>query len=288
MYRIVQEALNNAAKHGGARRAQVEVAEDDSTVRVTVRDDGNGLRSGRPYRRIRACSGCGSGSSCCRERSRSSRRWGRARRSTPHSPPASAEATSAGRSRTGAVRRTARHATARLTAGTHVGEAAARAPNGLDKLTVRGVGHDEPDRSRSERLGGERLVQVHRRDHDLGAGETPSRRRSIRSALNPSGIRRSSTSTSGCSTATSRQGGLEVACLADDLQIVLALEQPPQAPSQTAMVVREHDAGPPGRTKWCDPRLGVGGACSDCRPGDGLRRPPKPAVHGRRSTDRSR
>ena len=43
MYRIVQEALNNAAKHGDARRAQVEVEEDDSTVRVTVRDDGHGF-----------------------------------------------------------------------------------------------------------------------------------------------------------------------------------------------------------------------------------------------------
>jgi two-component system, NarL family, sensor histidine kinase DevS len=43
MYRIVQEALNNAAKHGGARRAHVEVVEDDSTLRVTVRDDGSGF-----------------------------------------------------------------------------------------------------------------------------------------------------------------------------------------------------------------------------------------------------
>ncbi len=43
MYRIVQEALNNAMKHGGARHAHVEVAEDDSCVRITVRDDGNGF-----------------------------------------------------------------------------------------------------------------------------------------------------------------------------------------------------------------------------------------------------
>ena len=43
MYRIVQEALNNATKHGDARRAHVEVVEDDSTVRVTVRDDGRGF-----------------------------------------------------------------------------------------------------------------------------------------------------------------------------------------------------------------------------------------------------
>lgn len=43
MYRIIQEALNNAAKHGGARRAHVDVVVDDSTVRVMVRDDGLGF-----------------------------------------------------------------------------------------------------------------------------------------------------------------------------------------------------------------------------------------------------
>ena len=43
MYRIVQEALNNAMKHGDARHAHVEVIEDDSRVRITVRDDGRGF-----------------------------------------------------------------------------------------------------------------------------------------------------------------------------------------------------------------------------------------------------
>jgi signal transduction histidine kinase len=43
MYRIIQEALNNAIKHGGARRAVVEVHEDHSAIRVTVRDDGTGF-----------------------------------------------------------------------------------------------------------------------------------------------------------------------------------------------------------------------------------------------------
>ncbi len=43
MYRVVQEALNNAMNHGAAGRAQVEVMEDASTVRVTVRDDGHGF-----------------------------------------------------------------------------------------------------------------------------------------------------------------------------------------------------------------------------------------------------
>jgi len=43
VYRTVQEALTNAGKHGGAKRAVVEVIEDASTVRVSVRDDGQGF-----------------------------------------------------------------------------------------------------------------------------------------------------------------------------------------------------------------------------------------------------
>jgi signal transduction histidine kinase len=43
MYRIVQEALTNAAKHGHAERAVVEVHEDDMDVHVSVRDDGSGF-----------------------------------------------------------------------------------------------------------------------------------------------------------------------------------------------------------------------------------------------------
>jgi signal transduction histidine kinase len=42
-YRIIQEALGNAIKHGHARRAVVEVTEDDRIVRLTVRDDGEGF-----------------------------------------------------------------------------------------------------------------------------------------------------------------------------------------------------------------------------------------------------
>jgi signal transduction histidine kinase len=43
LYRLVQEALTNAVKHGGARRAVVEIEEDPNAVRVTVRDDGRGF-----------------------------------------------------------------------------------------------------------------------------------------------------------------------------------------------------------------------------------------------------
>jgi signal transduction histidine kinase len=43
MYRIVQEALTNAAKHGSAKRAVVEVHEDEAHINVSVRDDGTGF-----------------------------------------------------------------------------------------------------------------------------------------------------------------------------------------------------------------------------------------------------
>ena len=43
IYRIAQEALTNARKHGGATRAIVEIVEDTTAVRVTVRDDGSGF-----------------------------------------------------------------------------------------------------------------------------------------------------------------------------------------------------------------------------------------------------
>jgi signal transduction histidine kinase len=43
MYRIVQEALTNAAKHGQAERAVVEVHEDQTDITVSVRDDGTGF-----------------------------------------------------------------------------------------------------------------------------------------------------------------------------------------------------------------------------------------------------
>jgi signal transduction histidine kinase len=43
IYRIVQEALTNATKHGAARRAVVEISEQDATVQLSVRDDGAGF-----------------------------------------------------------------------------------------------------------------------------------------------------------------------------------------------------------------------------------------------------
>jgi signal transduction histidine kinase len=43
IYRIIQEALSNARKHGDARRAVATVAAEGGTIVVTVRDDGSGF-----------------------------------------------------------------------------------------------------------------------------------------------------------------------------------------------------------------------------------------------------
>jgi two-component system, NarL family, sensor histidine kinase DevS len=43
LYRIIQEALNNAQQHGEARQAWVEVEDDARTVRVMIRDAGRGF-----------------------------------------------------------------------------------------------------------------------------------------------------------------------------------------------------------------------------------------------------
>ncbi len=43
IYRIVQEALTNATKHGGARRAVVEIREESEILHLEVRDDGDGF-----------------------------------------------------------------------------------------------------------------------------------------------------------------------------------------------------------------------------------------------------
>jgi signal transduction histidine kinase len=48
IYRLVQEALTNAAKHAGAERVRVEVARDNGTVEVLVEDDGRGFDPALP------------------------------------------------------------------------------------------------------------------------------------------------------------------------------------------------------------------------------------------------
>jgi PAS domain S-box-containing protein len=46
VYRVVQEALGNAARHGAARRIAVTLARSDEHLVVTVRDDGTGFDAG--------------------------------------------------------------------------------------------------------------------------------------------------------------------------------------------------------------------------------------------------
>jgi signal transduction histidine kinase len=46
MFRILQEALTNVAKHASASRVQVMLEDEGSLVRMIVRDDGSGFDPG--------------------------------------------------------------------------------------------------------------------------------------------------------------------------------------------------------------------------------------------------
>jgi signal transduction histidine kinase len=48
VYRVVQEALTNAARHAGARNVEVRVRRDDGEIRLRVRDDGHGFDPDQP------------------------------------------------------------------------------------------------------------------------------------------------------------------------------------------------------------------------------------------------
>jgi PAS domain S-box-containing protein len=45
LFRIIQEALNNIHRHSGADAAQVEVKTADGSLRLTISDDGHGMKS---------------------------------------------------------------------------------------------------------------------------------------------------------------------------------------------------------------------------------------------------
>ncbi len=62
LFRIVQEALGNAAKHAAAKRIVVRLSRSDSVVSLTVTDDGRG------FDRTRLASGGGLGLVMMRER----------------------------------------------------------------------------------------------------------------------------------------------------------------------------------------------------------------------------
>jgi PAS domain S-box-containing protein len=48
LYRVAQEALNNIAKHAGATSVSVSLARRDSTLLLTIDDDGRGFGAGAP------------------------------------------------------------------------------------------------------------------------------------------------------------------------------------------------------------------------------------------------
>jgi len=48
LYRIVQEAVHNAIRHGRARNIEIHLAENSSIITLAIRDDGCGLPDGNP------------------------------------------------------------------------------------------------------------------------------------------------------------------------------------------------------------------------------------------------
>jgi signal transduction histidine kinase len=52
LYRIVQEALNNVAKHSGAKEAWVKVEEEAGTLSLEIRDNGAGFVTGPENNRV--------------------------------------------------------------------------------------------------------------------------------------------------------------------------------------------------------------------------------------------
>jgi signal transduction histidine kinase len=52
VFRVVQEALTNIARHSGAAHASVVASADRGRLRVVVEDDGRGFDPGRPTRRL--------------------------------------------------------------------------------------------------------------------------------------------------------------------------------------------------------------------------------------------
>jgi signal transduction histidine kinase len=43
LYRLVQEALTNAARHSGTKHAKVSIVQNEGTIRVQITDDGIGF-----------------------------------------------------------------------------------------------------------------------------------------------------------------------------------------------------------------------------------------------------
>jgi signal transduction histidine kinase len=48
LYRIAQEAVHNAIRHGRARAIDIRLAQSGSVVQLVIRDDGSGIAAGKP------------------------------------------------------------------------------------------------------------------------------------------------------------------------------------------------------------------------------------------------
>ncbi len=59
LYRVVQEALNNIAKHADAKEVEVQIVRHSEVLRLTVEDDGRGMAGHRPVRRSIRSGGMG-------------------------------------------------------------------------------------------------------------------------------------------------------------------------------------------------------------------------------------
>jgi PAS domain S-box-containing protein len=59
LYRIMQEALSNVARHAGAHHVRVTMARQDGTVTLVIEDDGQGFDPARPAARPTAARGLG-------------------------------------------------------------------------------------------------------------------------------------------------------------------------------------------------------------------------------------
>jgi signal transduction histidine kinase len=59
LYRIMQEALSNVARHAGARKVRVQLEHRDGSVALVVEDDGQGFDPAQPPARPTAARGLG-------------------------------------------------------------------------------------------------------------------------------------------------------------------------------------------------------------------------------------
>ena len=66
IFRVLQESLNNVAKHSGADRVQLSLQQQGDTVKLIVKDNGSGFDSEKPLPQI--ATGRGFGLASMRER----------------------------------------------------------------------------------------------------------------------------------------------------------------------------------------------------------------------------